>query len=85
MIEPMLVLSTAHLREQTCNGWLTVSPFVAYAKADYGWFIPVPENVPDNVPTELRACFALARSRSCAWVMFDRDADTVLPLPVYAW
>lgn len=85
MIEPMLVLSTAHLDEQTCNGWLRTAAIAVYEKADYGWFIPVPEDEPESAPADLVACFALARSLHCDWLMFDRDADTHPILPVHEW
>lgn len=85
MIEPLLVLSTAHLEEQTCNGWLHSAPFAAFAKGDYGWFVYVTDDEPDDLPADLRGCLALARTLHCDWVMFDCDADIVAVLPVYRW
>jgi hypothetical protein len=62
MIEILLTLSAGHLREETCNGWLHQAPFAAFAKADYDWFVYVADDEPDDLPDDLRACLALARS-----------------------
>ncbi|MFX8648972.1 hypothetical protein ABTM34_20010, partial [Acinetobacter baumannii] len=59
--------------------------FAAFAKGDYGWFVHVPDDEPEALPAELGACLALARSRRCTWIMFDRDADIVSALPVHDW
>jgi len=85
MIEPMLVLSTGHLTEATCKVWLHNAPFAVFAKGDYGWFVHVTDDEPDDLPSDLAACLAAARERACIWVMFDRDADVVSTLPVYDW
>lgn len=85
MMETLLVLSTAHLRQQTCNGWLQAAPFAAFAKGDYGWFVSVPDDEPEDLPADLGECLALARSLKCDWVMFDRDADALSILPVHDW
>jgi hypothetical protein len=86
LIEKMLVLSTGHLQHDTCTQWLDTAPFAAFTKADYGWFVFVPEDLEEEVvPEELLACFVLARAQGCEWLMFDRDADTLDTLPVFAW
>ena len=85
MIETMLVLSTAHLRPRTCNDWLRDAPFAVFDKGDYGWFVHVTDDEPEDLPSDLGDCFRLARSSQCEWVMFDCDAATVPSLPLYAW
>lgn len=85
MIEILLTLSAGHLREETCNGWLHQAPFAAFAKADYDWFVYVADDEPDDLPDDLRACLALARSLNSDWVMFDRDVDLIAELPAYSW
>lgn len=62
MIEPMLVRSTAHIGEQTCNSWLHNAPFAAFGKGDYGWFVHVPDDEPEDLPADLGACLTQARS-----------------------
>lgn len=85
MIEKMLALSTAHLTETTCNDWLPHSPFAAYPKGDYGWFVYIPDDLPHDLPADLAECLALARGQDCDWLMFDRDADAIGILQVYDW
>lgn len=91
MIEQMLVLSTAHLTEHTCN---TVLPDLAktspvWAKGCYGWFVYVTEEPlgPENAdyPTDLEACFHFAETQHVQWIMFDRDAPKIVNLPVFKW
>lgn len=79
----MLVLSTMHLKEVTCNGFLPTYVH-AYEKADYGWFAYV-EPAPDGLPDSLITCLQFAHEQGCEWVMFDRDADPISALPVYSW
>lgn len=89
MIEKMLVLSTAHLTQETCNEWLrSTSTVVAYEKADYGWFIYVGDDEAyknASIPADLMACIQHARSSQVEWLMFDRDYDAVDGLPFYEW
>lgn len=79
----MLVLSTTHLKEKTCNGFLPTYVH-AYEKADYGWFVYV-EPAPDGLPDSLTTCLQFAHEQGCEWIMFDRDADPISELPVYSW
>lgn len=85
-IESMLVLSTGHLEHGTCTQWLDTAPFAAFTKADYGWFVFVPEDLgEDPMPPDLLVCCQLAHARGCEWIMFDRDAPALDTLPVYDW
>ena len=85
MIETMLALSTAHLREETCNDWLHRAPFAVFEKGAYGWFVSIPQDYPQDLPADLAECIAQARGLGCDWLMFDRDADTLTILPTYDW
>lgn len=85
----MLVLSTAHLEEKTCNGYLAECPWAAFPKGDYGWFVYVPEDAATtetvDVPLGLRSVMHFARMRGYQWVMYDRDAPEIPDLPIYDW
>lgn len=85
MIEPMLVLSTGNLTFDTCNRWMKAADHAVFEKGEYGWFVYVTEPCNDDVPTDLAACFALARRCNCPWIMFDRDAPAAAELPSYDW
>lgn len=41
----MLMLSTAHLSEQTARDWIPTCPWACLEKADYGWFMYVCDDV----------------------------------------
>ena len=86
-IAKMLVLSTAHLTEATCNSYLPGWDGPAYQKGDYGWFVPMFDHFRECVDgaDDLRACMEKAAALGCEWLMFDRDADQVDGLPVYDW
>jgi len=84
-IEPMLVLSTAHLppavmalvSAQDRNITRTIPH-------DYGAIVYAhDENLNPDLPAEVAVVLAYARSRGCDWVNFDRDADTVGDLPTW--
>lgn len=84
--ETMLVLSTLHLQHDTCTQWLDHAPFAAFTKADYGWFVYVPEDLDGvDMPDDLKACCERAHARGCEWLMFDRDADMLPELASYDW
>lgn len=84
-IEPMLVLSTSHITEATCNVLLPEYAGPAWPKGGYGWFVYVPEDEDAELPLDLRACLALARQKGAFWVMFDRDELAIDELPTYEW
>jgi len=83
-IEPMLVLSTAHLTEDTGNSFLPFWSGPCWVKGEYGWFVYVTEDV-ESEPSDLIQCFAEARRRECCWIMFERDAPEIEELPTYEW
>ena len=84
-IEAMLVLSTGHLTEETCNLFLADYHGPAWRKGDYGWFVYVPEDEDRELPPDLTACLALARAKGAFWVMFDRDEVQIDDLSTYDW
>ena len=88
-IARMLVLSTSHLSETTCNVWLHSCPWSAFEKGGYGWFVYVCDDLAiceaPGVPLELRSALHVARLAGCQWIMFDRDGDTVPALPEFDW
>lgn len=85
-VERMLVLSTAHLTEDTCNRWLSEEAGPAYPKGEFGWFVYAhwSETV-QPMPAELAACLAYAVAKGCEWVMFDCDASSVEGLQLFDW
>jgi hypothetical protein len=87
-IERMLVLSTRHLTEHTCNTILPVWTGPAWEKTEYGWFVYANiEDISAEPPEDLRQCIRYAQNPgvSCDWIMFDRDGPTVDELPTYDW
>lgn len=83
MVESMLVASTAHVTESTCNGFLHTFPG-AYEKGEYGWVIYA-DGPRDNCPADLAACLDAAKAKGCEWLMLDRDADAIEELPIFEW
>lgn len=92
-VRSYLELSTAHLTEQTAQRiedsveQMLGLPFITYAKGEYGWWVHVPATDPElhMGMTDLLAALQYARSKDCAWIMFDRDVETIEDLPSYEW
>ena len=88
MITRMLELSTEHLSESTVDliEMKTNDIPVFYDKAGRVWFpVLVPESWPHTMPADLKGVFEHAAAQNCAWVMFDRDCDTLPSLPTFEW
>jgi hypothetical protein len=88
-IKKMWALSTAHLRDSTCNRWLG-NAFrsrlpVAYDKGEFGWFVHVPDDHPADIPNELIIIFSIARGMGVDWIEFDCDAPVFDELVIYDW
>lgn len=81
-INKMWALSTAHLRESTCN-WLDKRG--NYPKGEYGWFVYVSEDYVPGTPNELKVIFAKARELGVSWIEFDCDAPIVDDLVIFDW
>jgi len=85
-IQSMLVLSTAHLTEETCNNHLhTTTAVSAYEKMSYGWFVYAKHSLDRNLPEDLTACVHRAKDCNAEWIMFDRDGPELEGLPIYDW
>ena len=92
-IETHLVLSTAHIAVTTAellDRWASMQPGSrphSVATTDYGWFVStyLLEHVATPTPTELTAILEFARGQGCAWVLLDRDGDTLAELPTFDW
>lgn len=84
-IASMLVLSTAHLTPIACNEYLPKPPFAAFTKGDYGWFVYVTDDVPDDIPKSLLDCLEFAHDRNCGWIMFDEAGPIHDDLAIYDW
>lgn len=95
-IERVLTISTAHISEATAE-LLSIEPetdmigISVYCKADYGWFIYIPNGLIEHyngghdVPEDLWRCMCLAYDNSCNWLCLDCDGDEVEELKTYDW
>ncbi|WP_293679259.1 hypothetical protein [uncultured Phenylobacterium sp.] len=85
-IEPMLVISTAHVRPVTLQvlrgDVVGVAPHRVIPH-EYGAILYVGEPAPCS--PDLEAPLALARSQGCAWLNLDSDAAELDGLAVYDW
>lgn len=88
----MLVLSTSHLREATCNDWLpNRCPWGCYEKGEVGYFMWVVDDSAiyhddaPATPNELRVILDYANRHKFDWIMFDRDGPIQPGLVVYDW
>lgn len=90
VIVNVLELSTAHLTEDAGTDLYSYYR-VGVHETRYGWLVSVPEDgqldkdFDPDAPEELRAIFALADARGCAYVLFDQDADRTGLLPEFDW
>lgn len=89
-IEKMLVLSTGHLKQETCGKWLTDAQLwlPLWDKDQLGWFLYVFEDateLPEPIPEELQACLEFARKHKASWLMFDRDGPQEDSLSWFDW
>ncbi len=93
-ISRILTISTEHITEETSK-LLAVEPdtneigLSVYQKADYGWFIHVPEYVREledtSCPADLYKCMFYAHENGCEWLCLDSDGETVDELKKYEW
>jgi hypothetical protein len=91
-IAKMLVLSTAHLDEDTALRMTkrllpTGTALIYFDKSEYGWFVHVSEEIADREANALSLanCLDYAARLGCQWIMFDRDGDTIPELTTYSW
>jgi len=80
----MLVISTAHITNQTCNSYLPDHRASCYLKGDYGHFLHV--SAPhEGDPDDLRDVLEMASKAGADWLMLDNDGPTLEGLPTYDW
>lgn len=95
-ITRVLNLSTAHITKNTAetlcrcalnNDYIPLCTVLE--KGEYGWYVYINDSEePDQIPDELsdiRDCVIFALKHDITCICFDRDADTVVGLPVYNW
>ena len=93
-ISKILTLSTAHITESVSEA-LDNDPntnelgLTVYKKADYGWFIYIPEDydktAKEGLPECLKACIDLALKNDCNILCLDCDGEEEPTLPTYEW
>lgn len=82
MIEPMLVVSTAHVPE----AFSKVAQHAARFTRDTGWIFHTWQADPmHGLPPEVRAILDFAKGKGCQWVMFDADAEALDLWPTFEW
>lgn len=89
-VETMLVISTAHVTEETAKTLDMGSlPFglVCHAKADYGWmiFVGSEEAEENTAPDELDALIQHCRKLGIDWLCLDRDAAEHPEFSIFDW
>ena len=89
-IEKTVVLSTAHVKEET-KEWLSQEeealPLVVVPRK-YGWFIHVPQEEAEEeyeglIPKDLLSCILFARKYHCQWILLDSDGPVEEDIPSY--
>lgn len=75
--------STAHLKPSTRDRMeqMAETGEVFVAPTPYGWFVWAEENPQPDLPDELGAIMAHARSLGAEYILFDRDAPENPELP----
>ena len=95
-ITRVLNLSTAHITQDTAdtlarcalnNDYIPLCS--VYERGEYGWYVYIddsddPNFIPDEL-SDIRDCIIFALKHDINCICFDRDADTVIGLPVYNW
>lgn len=89
-IEKVVVLSTAHVSEDTATKLDNNRLKITVINMKYGWFIPVDEynltqSKNDGFPTELHNLMHMAKDMDCQWLHLDSAGNTVSWLPTYDW
>lgn len=75
--------STAHLSPDA-RSYVGRSDVIA-SSTPYGWFVWASEEPGEDVPDDLAAIMAHARSFGAEYINFDRDAHEIDDLPVFDW
>jgi hypothetical protein len=94
MIRKFLDLSNAHLTQATCEALygnqIDILAWMENTGDAQACFVYVPGTPTDpgevgDIPADLIACLAYARSQGCDRIMFDNDGDKTDALPTYEW
>ena len=95
-IAKIITVSSAHITEDTAQ-MLDNEPntdklnISVYNKADYGWFIYIPEYLKERVgqgtdlPEDLQRCLKTAIDNNCEWLCIDCDGPEIDGLEKYSW
>ncbi len=77
--------STAHLKQSTYDMLEQIADDgeVFTASTPYGWFVWAEEDPQPDLPDELAAIMAHARSKGAKYILFDCDAPENPELPVF--
>lgn len=75
-----VTLETIKLLERNAN-----SVPSTFAKDTYGFFVHVPEAIPEGCPTDLEQLLCHAKAMRCDWLMLDCDAETLAGFPAFEW
>ncbi|MBA4757614.1 MULTISPECIES: hypothetical protein [Sphingomonadales] len=75
--------STAHLSPDA-RSYVDRTDVIA-SSTPYGWSVWASEEPGEDVPDDLAAIMAHARSLGAEYINFDRDADEIDELPVFDW
>lgn len=89
-VAAMLTLSTAHITYEASQYLEAPGEhpgLVVYEKRDYGFFIPLTDEIPlpADMPLSIKDCMNYADSLGCTWLCFDRDGPVVDDLGTYEW
>ncbi len=88
-----IVMSTAHLTEQTARHLDTTSvkdwPCIGGPYGQYGWFVYAHEENcgagPEPIPDDLFNVMTWARKQGVEYILFDCDAAVLDDLPSHHW
>jgi hypothetical protein len=99
-IEPMMVLSTAHIDQETAaeleskSDLLDLLPYngLITANTQYGWLIYcAPDSTAEQFVEQhpmsecLWSCIHYARERGCPWLLLDQDVGVLDDLEQFDW
>lgn len=89
VIHKLMILSTAHVPKHVAERLdkMDENHMVSGGSyCDVGWFMFAHDEDPNGViDPELMVVLDFVRSKGCAYVLFDRDADVIPDLPTWEW
>ena len=83
-INKELVLSTAHIPEETANDLRNCLVAKNIEEYEYGSRVWVDASIPVK-HKELIALVKLAKDHDCKWLVLDCDAEVIQELPQFEW